>query len=186
MLCSVHFHYTKASSISLSCFQHLWMLFRFVTQICYSFMQTFIIQMPSPTEISWFEFERTLKVTYFHSPCQWQGHLHYSSCSKPFPICPWLFPRTVYTQLHWAVLFQYLITLIVNNFSLIFNLNLTSFILKLVALVLSKHAPVKDPSPAFLRYWKATCDLPRTLSSPGWITSTLWACLHGTDISVHW
>jgi len=46
-------------------------------------------------------------------------------------------------------LFQHLTTLIVNNFFLRSNLNVPSFSLKPVSLVLSLHALVTSPSPAF-------------------------------------
>jgi len=47
-------------------------------------------------------------------------------------------------------LFKCLPILIVKNFFLISNLNLPFFSLKPLSLVLSLHAPVKSPSPAFL------------------------------------
>ena len=47
-------------------------------------------------------------------------------------------------------LFQGLTTLRVQNFFLISNLNLPSFSLKLLPLVLSIHALVKSPSPRYI------------------------------------
>ena len=64
-------------------------------------------------------------------------------------------------------LFQCLTTLTIKNFFLTSNLNLSSFSLKPLCLVLLIHALVKSPSPAFLqapfRYWKAALRCPWSL-----------------------
>jgi len=61
---------------------------------------------------------------------------------------------------------QCFIALSVKNFFLVSNLNLPSFSLKPLPLVLSLHALVKSPSPAFLqapfKYWKAAIRSPQS------------------------
>jgi len=59
-------------------------------------------------------------------------------------------PREGASTVSLGNLFQCLTTLIVNNFFLTSNLNLSSFSLKPLPLVLSLQALVKSPSPAFL------------------------------------
>ena len=84
-------------------------------------------------------------------------------------------------QLLWTT-FQCLTNITGKNFFLISNLNLPLFCLKPLPLVLSLHALVKSPSPAFLkapfRYWKAVIGLPKAFSSPGWTAPTLSAFPH--------
>ena len=64
-------------------------------------------------------------------------------------------------------MFWWLTILIAKNFFLVPNLNLPSFSLKPLPLVLSLHALVKSPSPALLqahfRYWKAAVRSPQSL-----------------------
>ena len=80
-------------------------------------------------------------------------------CSKPHPAWPGNASREGAATASLGNLFQCLTTLMVKNFFLIFDLNLPSFSLKPLPLVLSLRALVKSPSPAFLyvpfRYWKA-------------------------------
>ena len=80
-------------------------------------------------------------------------------CSKPHPTWPWTLSRSGASTTSLGNLFQCLTTLRVKTFFLMSNLNLPSFSLNSLPLVLSLYALVKSPSPAFLcatfRYWKA-------------------------------
>jgi len=85
-----------------------------------------------------------------------------------------------------GILFQWFTTRIVKNFFLLSNLNLPSFTLKPLPLVLSLQVPLKSLSPFFLWVSLSTERLrkgvPRVFSSPGWKISTLSAFLHRTGI----
>ena len=103
---------------------------------------------------------RDLKDHLVPTPLPWAGTPSTRpGCSKSHPAWPWTLPGRGQPQLRWDNLFQCLTSLIVKNFFLISSLNLPSFTLKTLPLVLSLQALVKSPSPAFLqaplRYWKA-------------------------------
>ncbi|KAK4828311.1 hypothetical protein QYF61_025323 [Mycteria americana] len=87
-------------------------------------------------------------------------------CSKPHPTWPQTLPGMGHTQLLWATCSSVSPPSLVKNFFLISNLNLPSFSLKPLSLILSLHFLIKSPSPAFL-YWKASRRSPWSLLSSG-------------------
>jgi len=106
--------------------------------------------------IEWLGLERTLKIIQFQLLCHGQGHLSLDKAGQG-PI------QTGLEQLQgWGTspgsLCQCLSSLMVKNFFLTFNLNLSSFSLKLLPLVLSLHVLVKSHPPIQamfpLLYWQ--------------------------------
>ena len=98
----------------------------------------------------------TLKITWFQPPCRGQGHLPLDQVVQS-PVQPGLeHCQGGASTASLGNLCPCLITLTVKNSFLISNLNLPSFSLKPLPLVLSLHALVKIPSPAFLQAspWK--------------------------------
>ena len=87
-------------------------------------------------------------------------------------------------------LFQCFTTLIVKNVFLIYSLNLPSFSLKPLPLILSQQALLKSLSPSFLqapfRYWQAAVRSPWSLCSPGWTAPPLSAFPHRRGVPSLW
>ena len=85
---------------------------------------------------------------------------------------------------------QDLTTFIAKNFFLKSNINLPSFRLKPLPLVLSLRALVKSPSPAFSQPPSGTGrlleSLPGVFSSPGWTIPTLTAFPHRSGVTALW
>ena len=93
---------------------------------------------------------RELKDLLVPTPCHGQGHLPLDQAAES-PVQPGLEHfREGASAASLGNLFQGLTTFTVKNFFLTSNLNLPSFGLKPLPLVLSLHALVKSPSPAFL------------------------------------
>jgi len=94
---------------------------------------------------------RDLKDHAVPAPVPWAGTPSTRpGCSKPHPTWSWTLLGRGQPQLLFGNLCQCLTTPLVKNFFLIFSLNLPSFSLKPLPLVLSLHAVVKSPSPALL------------------------------------
>lgn len=73
-----------------------------------------------------------------------QGHLPLDQVAQSPASLPWTLPEMVRPHLPWAA-FQCLTTIIGKKFFLISNLNLTSFSLKPLPLVLLLHLSYKSP-----------------------------------------
>jgi len=119
----------------------------------------------------WFGLEGTLLIIQFQHSCHRQGHLPLDQVAQS-PVQPALnTAREGAATASLGNLCQGLTTLIVKNFFLISNLNLPSFSLKPLSLVLSCHALVESPSPALLQAPSGTERLlqgdPTAFSSPG-------------------
>ena len=98
------------------------------------------------------------------TPCHGQRYPPIRSCcSKHHPVWAW----TPLSTTCLGNLFEYLTTLTVKNLFLISNLNLLSFSLKPIPLVLSPHSLITSTSSSFLqapfKYWKATKRCPQSL-----------------------
>ena len=119
--------------------------------------------------IEWLGFEVNLKDHLVPTSLPWAGTPSTRpSCSKPHPAWPWTLLGTGHLQLLWATCSSVSPPpFILKNFFLISGLNLPSFSLKPLPLVLSLHALVKSSSPAFLqapsRYRKAAVRSPQSL-----------------------
>jgi len=94
---------------------------------------------------------KDLKGHLIPTPLHGQGHLLLDQVAQS-PIQPGLehFQGGGAFTASLGNLFKYLTSLMVKNFILISNLDITCFSLKPLPLVLSLHALVKSPSPAFL------------------------------------
>lgn len=82
-----------------------------------------------------------------------QGHLPLDQVAQSPAGLPWTLPEMVRPHLPWAA-FQCLTTIIGKKFFLISNLNLTSFSLKPLPLVLSLHLSYKIPFSTGRLQWR--------------------------------
>jgi len=100
--------------------------------------------------IEWFGLEGTLKTISFQPRAMSRDTFHYTRLLKAPSNLALDTAREGADTASLGNLFQCLNTLIIKNFFFITSLNLSSFSLKPLPLVLSLHALVKSPSPAFL------------------------------------
>ncbi|CAN0052273.1 unnamed protein product [Bubo scandiacus] len=100
--------------------------------------------------VKWFGLEETLKIIWFQPPCHGQGHLPLDQVLKALSNLALNTAREGAATASLGNLCQCLTTVTVKNFFLISNLDLISFSLKLLPLVLSLLLLIKGPSPSFL------------------------------------